>query len=645
MWSFLEKAVTNLSEIVAPITNTNQLYLAILNGRNSEAHYLIDMESPEFNIRGLMDSGTGAIHLAARFNNKDVLDSLTNKGVSIHLLDTQGCTPLHYACKYGHVGMCKYLIDQGANILTKNHAGQSAYDVAESHSVRQYLLPLTFKEESELQGTPQGEQYVYANPFAANTRDTSTEYLSSTGGSGAPAPGPPPMMGAAVGLGGSDSNPYAASAGSLQRPTYAQYTNPYAQPDPVPVSAQQPQQAVPEVVPAPASTPTHVSNPYAQPDAASVAVAVSATLQTQAPVVVAAPVMNFLRPPTMSTPTSTSTVAAAATHTATQVQAVGQAPAASGSFDMSNTSRPVYVSHSPLNAMTSSSRSAPTSGDSGSGTGTVAGSVTDTETKEDISAQAPVPAPIPAHVFPAYTNSSSFNASARASVSTVGGMLRPNSNGSSIGSSIGSGSGTTTPPTTSVSASLTPSPAVQQQHPPPKHRFVPDGFHSSSNDPNLQKLYGHQIQVKNVAPPPIFASPPPQMSSSSSSSSSFSGGSAPTLSAPTFALAPSSSGDDVGSNHSSSGSLHSLNNTGFGSGSSSNLAGGLVQGQAGTAAVGYVGPPLPNGAIYKQQSAVPSVFNPAATANMNNQYTQPPPQSHSEEVVEVSLSAQSSAVM
>ena len=29
MWNFLEKAVQDLTEIVAPITNTNQLFLAI----------------------------------------------------------------------------------------------------------------------------------------------------------------------------------------------------------------------------------------------------------------------------------------------------------------------------------------------------------------------------------------------------------------------------------------------------------------------------------------------------------------------------------------------------------------------------------------------------------------------------------------
>ena len=40
---------------------------------------------------------------------------------------------------------------------------------------------------------------------------------------------------------------------------------------------------------------------------------------------------------------------------------------------------------------------------------------------------------------------------------------------------------------------------------------MPDGFHSSSNDPELQKRYGHNIEAKNVAPPPIFGATAPMM--------------------------------------------------------------------------------------------------------------------------------------
>ena len=55
------------------------------------------MNSAEFNIHGLMANGQGAIHLAAKFNNKEVMDALTNKGVSIALLDVYGNTPMHIA--------------------------------------------------------------------------------------------------------------------------------------------------------------------------------------------------------------------------------------------------------------------------------------------------------------------------------------------------------------------------------------------------------------------------------------------------------------------------------------------------------------------------------------------------------------------
>jgi hypothetical protein len=68
-------------------------------------------------------------------------------GGKIDLSDQTGCTPIHYAAKYGHVEMCKYLIERGAQVHLKNRNNQSPYDVAESHSVRQYLLPLVLQAE------------------------------------------------------------------------------------------------------------------------------------------------------------------------------------------------------------------------------------------------------------------------------------------------------------------------------------------------------------------------------------------------------------------------------------------------------------------------------------------------------------------
>jgi hypothetical protein len=68
--------------------------------------------------------------------------------VSIEAPDSSGNTPLHYACKYGNIDICRYLIEKGASACRKNSSNETPYDVAgDHHVVRQYLLPLQFQAE------------------------------------------------------------------------------------------------------------------------------------------------------------------------------------------------------------------------------------------------------------------------------------------------------------------------------------------------------------------------------------------------------------------------------------------------------------------------------------------------------------------
>ena len=66
--------------------------------------------------------------------------------------DLQGNTPLHYAAKEDHLDLCRILVDRGAFAGKKNDQGMSAYDIAKSHTVRQYLLPLQFQNERQHTG-------------------------------------------------------------------------------------------------------------------------------------------------------------------------------------------------------------------------------------------------------------------------------------------------------------------------------------------------------------------------------------------------------------------------------------------------------------------------------------------------------------
>lgn len=71
--------------------------------------------------------------------------------------------------------LCKFLIERGASVHARNRNNQSPYDIAESHLVRQYLLPLQLQAERsmpEFQQAPpygnlSGVSYAPPGPTAA----------------------------------------------------------------------------------------------------------------------------------------------------------------------------------------------------------------------------------------------------------------------------------------------------------------------------------------------------------------------------------------------------------------------------------------------------------------------------------------------
>ena len=140
-----------IGDILAPVVPSNQLFLAIQHFKNDQLVGLLSQTGYDGNRQ--IQGEYSAIHVACRYNNRYALDMLLARGTNIHLPDQSGNTPLHYAAKYGHLDLCKYLIEKGCQVAYKNKQQQSAYDVAESHLVRQYLLPL-FLQADRQDGAP-----------------------------------------------------------------------------------------------------------------------------------------------------------------------------------------------------------------------------------------------------------------------------------------------------------------------------------------------------------------------------------------------------------------------------------------------------------------------------------------------------------
>lgn len=174
-----------IGDILAPVVPTNKLFLAIQHHRNNEIQSLWDGTISDPNV--LSDGTQGAIHVACRYNNRYAVDFVLSRGTNIQLLDQNGNTPLHYAAKYGHLDMCKYIVEKGSKTHLRNKQNQTSYDIAENHLVRQYLLPLVLtgeREVAEASGVPiPGADFGFSGGSAPYTT-----YMSAP-------PPPPPMAG------------------------------------------------------------------------------------------------------------------------------------------------------------------------------------------------------------------------------------------------------------------------------------------------------------------------------------------------------------------------------------------------------------------------------------------------------------------
>jgi hypothetical protein len=136
-----------IGDILAPVVPSNQLFLAIQHFKNDQIPNLL--LTTGYDGTRQIHGEYSAIHVACRYNNRPALDLLLSKGTNILLMDSQGNTPLHYAAKYGHLDLCKYLIERGCQAGIRNKQSRTAYDVAESHLVRQYLLPIVLQPDQQ----------------------------------------------------------------------------------------------------------------------------------------------------------------------------------------------------------------------------------------------------------------------------------------------------------------------------------------------------------------------------------------------------------------------------------------------------------------------------------------------------------------
>nr|XP_022338838.1 protein phosphatase 1 regulatory subunit 16A-like isoform X2 [Crassostrea virginica] len=85
------------------------------------------------------EDGLTALHQCCIDDNEEMLKLLLEFGASVNARDTELWTPLHAAATCGHVHLCRYLIDKGAELLAVNADGNMPYDICEDEVTLDYI--------------------------------------------------------------------------------------------------------------------------------------------------------------------------------------------------------------------------------------------------------------------------------------------------------------------------------------------------------------------------------------------------------------------------------------------------------------------------------------------------------------------------
>ncbi|XP_064611198.1 protein phosphatase 1 regulatory subunit 16A-like isoform X2 [Liolophura sinensis] len=85
------------------------------------------------------EDGLTALHQCCIDNSEEMLQVLLQYGANVNARDTELWTPLHAAATCGHINLCKYLIDAGAELLAVNADGNMPYDICEDEVTLDYI--------------------------------------------------------------------------------------------------------------------------------------------------------------------------------------------------------------------------------------------------------------------------------------------------------------------------------------------------------------------------------------------------------------------------------------------------------------------------------------------------------------------------
>jgi ankyrin repeat protein len=88
---------------------------------------VIDFLDKGFPVNKMDFLGHTGLHVAAKWNQVDVMAVLIERGIPLNMLDTKKNTPLHQAASSGSLDACRMLLDLGADANAKNNSQETPF--------------------------------------------------------------------------------------------------------------------------------------------------------------------------------------------------------------------------------------------------------------------------------------------------------------------------------------------------------------------------------------------------------------------------------------------------------------------------------------------------------------------------------------
>ncbi|XP_046558390.1 putative ankyrin repeat protein RF_0381 [Haliotis rubra] len=106
-----------------------KIHKACLNGDLARVKYIVSQGQEDINVRDSIMSTP--LMKAACGGNRDLFDFLVGEGADISLLDSHGCSILHWACRGESIEMVKYILSmEGMDVNSRGTDGLTALSSA-----------------------------------------------------------------------------------------------------------------------------------------------------------------------------------------------------------------------------------------------------------------------------------------------------------------------------------------------------------------------------------------------------------------------------------------------------------------------------------------------------------------------------------